>query len=258
VGAAPRHPRIRLAGARREADGGRWRVAATIEQSAPAFTLTLPLTLTTAAGPVRRNVTVDSTHTAVTFQGVARPLSLHIDPDHHVLRRLADPELPATINGLKRIQSVRLVWDAAKARPGVRPAVERLVRSLGLAAAEAGECPAPLAGSDRGCLVVGGGGTHRIPGLGAAAVTVEASRFVVNGHAYPLDRYAFFGVFDDTGSPGRVSALYLPGRRIDPLGIGKATHYGRYSYLVLDGGSVVAKGTWPADHSPVAKTWEAQ
>ncbi|MDQ2105484.1 M1 family metallopeptidase, partial [Azospirillum isscasi] len=86
-------PTLELAGAKAEGGG----VALTLRQSEPAYGLTVPVEVRTAAGTERHTIRLDGREATVTIPTAAAPRALSVDPGFGLFRRLAPGEAPPTL-----------------------------------------------------------------------------------------------------------------------------------------------------------------
>lgn len=251
-------PRLALEDVRREPADGAWQVAGRLRQQAPHFRATWDLVLESGAGPVAQTVELDGA--AAGFRMAARrpPTSLVVDPEAHVLRRLAPEEIPPAVNALKASPAVTVVLCDSGAPDAPRLA-DILVRSLGIGARATVVAEADLDGRralEQDLILVGlPRDPSRLPPL-PAGVVLAPDGLAVAGAAYADPGDTFFGVFRRAGTVGRVAAVLLSlGPEGAAAAAAKITHYGRFSYLVFRGGVNRVQGIWPADASPVRLRW---
>jgi len=223
-------PEPRIAGAEAVARGSGYRLRVTIEQRAPPYRLRLPLLVRTAGGDAARTVDIDGVRQTVTLDVDRPPLAVVLDPDARVVRRLAPDEAPPILRALMVDPATTLVVVSPVLEAGVNSLAVRLLDHPPRFASARVEPPAaPL-------LVVGlhGDVDAWLARTGLGARPPEAERG---------DAQVWMARREAGGPVGVVSvrdadALTALAR---PL-----PHYGRSSWLVLDGGRVVARGTWPA------------
>ena len=87
-------PAVRIASARAKADDGRVRLTLTVEQSAPAYTLRLPLEIVFPGRAETRWIDVRRTREVITVDVDALPEGVRLDPDLRVWRVLDREQLP--------------------------------------------------------------------------------------------------------------------------------------------------------------------
>ncbi len=227
-------PTVNIAAAHARREQGRVRLQLTLEQTAPAYALHLPVEI--VAGARRHTIWVDvqSRHATAVVDVDAIPQSVRLDPDLRVWRTLDTRQLPPILRS----------WIVARA-PGlvqVSPADD--VRAAGAALAErlcevAPELIAPDAMTRRSepLLIVG---LHDDVDRALARARLPPRPAVVSGRGsaqvWTLSR--------TTGAPiAVISAADAAALRAleRPL-----PHYGAQSWLVFENSRVVDRGTWPA------------
>ena len=237
-----------------------WQINGSIVQEKPYFQFDLELRLET--GNTRdswRQIRVAGPITRFSITGQDRPLKLTADPDANVLRRLFPQEIPPSINSLKGSSSVLMVLSSEN-RPQFKKAAEILIAALGLKKYEfvkIGDLiPKETAQSD--ILLVGNPGDIRLLRNLPNQIALQQGGFRLNHQFYNRPSDSFFGVFAHPWSENRVMALFWPLSSENAEMIArKITHYGKYSYLVFEGGKNRAKGFWNIDNSPLVYKWDS-
>jgi len=82
-------------------DNGRFLVRGVLTQEEPAYALTLPVVVTTAAGNATALIEARGRATPFSLAVPGRPLALAVDPAAEVFRLLDPAEIPATVNSVK-------------------------------------------------------------------------------------------------------------------------------------------------------------
>jgi hypothetical protein len=226
-------PALRLHSAASVREGARWRVDVELTQDAPGYRLRVPLVLGFAGGTEEtRWVDFGRERARFALSVDRRPERVSLDPGARLFRRLASGEAPpilrqamldpATVTVLAGAEAAgealarRLTEHPLRLRPVTAPPPSAPVLLVGLV----GEVERYLA---RHGLPPRPSGLGTTPGPATAWV-------------WTLER--------DHGAPVTVaaardeSALAALAR---PL-----PHYGRQSWLVFDGATVIARGTWPS------------
>jgi aminopeptidase N len=230
-------PDVRVESARAEPAGGRHRVHVTLVQAAPAYALSLPLALHTAAGTELRTVQMTQLRETVVIESASAPESVRLDPDLRVLRRLEARELPPILR--------QVMLDAATR---VQLALEPAQRETGLALARAlldhsPDTGPPDANAPR--LVIG---LHEAVdrALASAGLPPRPETLAGRGSAQVWTGYSETGRALAVISARDVAALQALMR---PL-----PHYGRQSWLVFDGARAIDRGVWPVEAASVPVT----
>jgi hypothetical protein len=234
-----------------------------LEQTAPAYTLEVPVRVTFAdREPEAWMVRMDGASFSEARRFAGRPRGLEIDPDFDLFRKLHRGEAPAAISQLMGADSLTAIL-APGAPPELREAYRAVARDLGRAT--------PLGIPADGALVLddlraGGAWIFGEPSWAARlreqvppAVEIDERSFRVAGRSF------------DRATHTLVLALPHPNARQEALGWmlasdaaaaeavgGKLARYGKYSYLVFAGAENVAKGTWEITRSPLKVTWEEE
>jgi len=227
-------PAVRIAGADARPESGRIRLRLTVEQSAPAYALRVPVEIVSAGRSEMRAIDVGRTRDVVTLDVDALPDGVRLDPDVRLWRVLDAEQVPPILRQWIIASAPRLVQ--ASAGEDVRSAAAELSRrffevpprSLSRDALKQGGEPALLVGlhADVDAALAHAGLPPRpaaLAGRGSAQV-------------WTLDR-----------TPDRpvavVSVKYADALLARP---GPLPHYGGQSWLVFDGRRVLDRGVWPA------------
>lgn len=256
----PGAPALAVEGARAERRGGRWTVGATIRQvheGAP-YALSLPVVVQTDAGPVRTVVDVEGRETSLRIDTEARPLALHVDPDHDVFRALDPRELPPSLGqifGDSRVLAVLPSAAPAAEREAWRALVETWRRADHAIESVADADVAGLP-PDRSVWLLGR--DNRLAGWfleREPRVRLEASALVLGSERVPIDGHAAAVATRHPAAPDRAVGWILNAAPRAFAGLGrKLPHYGRYSYVAFEGDEPVNTlgGQWPPDDSPLS------
>jgi aminopeptidase N len=222
-------PRLAIAAAEATRRGAGYRIRVALEQGSPPYRLRVPLGVRTASRDIAHMVDLEDAHRSFTIDVDERPLAVTLDPDLRLFRRLAADEAPPILRGL--------IVDPATALVVVSPALAGAAQSL---AARLLDHPPRLHAADQPPATT----PLLIIGLRAdidawLARTRMAPR---PPQAQKGDAQVWMAGREKGGAVGLVSvrdaaALVALER---PL-----PHYGRQSWLVLEGGRVIERGTWP-------------
>ncbi|AIB14737.1 peptidase M1 (plasmid) [Azospirillum argentinense] len=234
-------PTLELVQAKGNGDG----VALILRQGEPAYGLTVPVEVQTAAGTERHDVRLDGRETTVTIRTAAAPRALAVDPGFGLFRRLAPGEAPPTLRDVTLDHAATTVIAAdGPAAEAARALAERLADGKPRIAADRADGhanpAAPLA-------VIGTTGEvdrllarlglppmpDSLKGRGTARVWTART---------PQGRPLLAVAADDAAA---LQALLRP-----------LPHYGRQSWLVFEGARAVDRGVWPAGDSPLRVSFE--
>jgi hypothetical protein len=256
----PGAPRLALEGVRAEEVRGGWKVTGRLAQEAPPYSLAVPLMLETEGSEVDGKISLQGETASFTLDSKDRPRRLVVDPDVDIFRRLNPTEIPPVINNLKGSKSI-VALAARTALPEMIASSKILLEALGHKNApvlsEAETSPERLKGHD---ILYIGLPERKIllPSL-QDALSLSHKAFTLDGKTYQDPGDVLFVVLPHPLDAHRVAALFLPlaGTQTEREAL-KIPHYGKYSYLVFQGGENKVKGTWPALTSPLTHvfTWK--
>jgi aminopeptidase N len=222
-------PSLRIADARAERVAGGWRLGLALEQGAPAYTITVPLTVRTAAGEIRQRVELSRERDSAVFELKAEPLQVELDPELRLWRRLAATEAPPILRDAMLAEHPALI--TLNANPGLRAAAQALAERL--------LEREPTQSENASTLLVVGLHADIDAWLARKGMAVRPARLAAaSGSAQVWTARAKDGRIIVLVSVHDAPALAALAR---PL-----PHYGRQSYLAFDGSRVLTRGTWPA------------
>jgi aminopeptidase N len=226
----PGAPRVTLAAAAAARDGARHRVRVELAQDVPAYRLRVPLAVRTAGGESVHTLALADARQSFTIAVDERPLAVALDPDLRLFRRLAADEAPPILRGLMVDPSTALVV-ASPALAGAAQSLAARLLDHPPRLAGAGQPPpaAPL-------LVVG---LHAdvdawLARTGLPARPPQAAKGDGQVWIAPRGKAGAVGLVS-VRDAASLAALARP-----------LPHYGRQSWLVLEAGRVIERGTWPA------------
>ena len=223
-------PPLAIAAAEATHHGASHRIHVVLTQGSPSYRLRVPLTVRTASGELAHTVDLEGAQQSFTIDVDERPLAVTLDPDLRLFRRLATDEAPPILRGL--------IVDPATALVVVSPALADAAQSL---AGHLLDHPPPMHAAhqppDTTPLLVVGLRADIDAWLARAGMAARPPQ------AEKGDAQVWMAARKEAGAVGLVSvrdaaALAALER---PL-----PHYGRQSWLVLEGSRVIERGTWPA------------
>ncbi|WP_349371135.1 M1 family aminopeptidase [Salinarimonas sp.] len=220
-------PRVILADAAPLADGTG--VSLTLAQDAPAYRLSVPVRIETAAGPVETIVRLDAETRTFRLETPAAPDAVHVDPDFGVVRALLDGETAPALRDVLRADDLTLVAPSP-ALPFAE--AQALVRRLVGADAALDAASAP---PDAPAIVVGlTADVARLAAEGAPARAGEARAWIAR-----------------EGPP----RLHLSADTPDALAdlVGRLRFYAKESLVVVADGEAVRRETWETGASPLTR-----
>ena len=245
-------PQLRLADVKQVRQGQEWIVSGRLIQEGRPYRLQLPLVLETEAGLLSRSLAASGEVTPFLLRSPSQPLRLSIDPEADLFRRLAQSEVPATVNSLRELRNLAVILADGTDRL-VREAAADLLTGLGRKATWYRENQALAADLSKSDLLLVG--WPRSPALRPqlpGGLTIDPDGFTLNGESYPDPSAVLFAVFPRGGLPALQCGLFLP---LSPAGAKiaarKIPHYGTFSYLAFIQGNNRLKGVWPVTSSPL-------
>ncbi len=251
-------PQLALTQIERTTTAAGSRISGIIQQHGPVYELEVPIRLSSAKTTQTETIRVQAEKTPFEIQTSFVPERLEADPGIDLLRRLAEEEMPPTINRLKSARDLLVVLPDGQAADPARQAADRLTRALGIEHVEmiAAAGWTPEQPPARNILIMQARDFSTRTDIGARGLVITQDRFSYNEAPYDRRRHTYVGVYPHPERPELVAAVYLFGRNEDRLRVAtKVPHYGRYSYLIFEKTRNVAKGTWPVDRSPLIHVW---
>ncbi|MEK7435291.1 MAG: M1 family aminopeptidase [Pseudomonadota bacterium] len=222
-------PALRIADARAEPAGGGWRLHLSLEQGTPAYAVSVPLRIETAAGSIVRRVELARERETAVLDLPARPLQLALDPEFRLWRVLAAGEAPPIL------RDAMLAAQPALLTPGADAAVRAAASSLAQRLLER----APGAQQSAGTLLVAGLHADIDAWLASADMSARPALLAANkGSAQ---------VWTARAPDGRIVVLVSARDAASLAALARPLpHYGRHSHLVFEGARMLERGTWPA------------
>jgi hypothetical protein len=92
-------PVLTLERAKIEKKGAAFLLNLRIRQQKPAYTMSLPVSIDTADGVVKREIVIEKAVENISIELRSRPLSVDIDPGYENFRILSDSEVPPSLGG---------------------------------------------------------------------------------------------------------------------------------------------------------------
>jgi len=250
-------PQVALEGLAATHRGREWVVTGQVIQTAPYYEIDTELMLECPGSVQKINIRLSGPETAFTLRSSLAPATLVLDPEVAIFRKLADAEIPPSINSLKGATDVVVVL-ADGLDPAIEKASQTLITGLGVEIdriVSNGQADAALLKA-HDLLLIGYSSTIALGAKTQDRVIFKPNGYVIDGETYNTAEDAFFGVFVHPLAPQRAVALFWP---LTPsyaeIAARKITHYGKYSYLVFQRGQNRVKGVWPVVDSPLIHRW---
>jgi hypothetical protein len=218
--------------------GGTYLASFTLTQSAPAYALRVPVTLKTQTGTVEHLVELNDTGQPYTLELDAQPLTLSIDPDLRLFRRITDAEMPPLLRQVMTDPATITVVagrDAALHKTAAELAGKLLDNTPRITDDSAA---LPL-----GQLLVIGTYDETAAFLQKHQLPAAPQQLTDKGSARVWAAKQKNGKIVVVISAANTEALQA---LIRPL-----PHYGKESYLVFENSKVIERGVWPAE----GKVW---
>jgi aminopeptidase N len=230
----PGGPSLTVSAAGMESEGNKPQVLVTLEQTAPAYALHVPIELVFGDHSETRWIDITRLREQVRLDVPAAPQGIRVDPDLRVWRVLDPGQLPPILRQWFISRTPRLVL--ASESDEVRAAAVSLAQRL-FEVAPRVAAPQDI-GSDGGPVLLVGLHEEIDAMLERAGLAPRPKELSGQGSAQ------VWTVQGDRGAPLAV----VSGESAEAL---KALqrplpHYGSQSWLVFDGSRALARGTWPA------------
>ena len=226
----------------------RYRLRLQFVQPQPAYALRVPLQLTTGERKETRWVDIDGAHAAVDLPLDFAPTEVRLDPDLRVWRLPDASQLPPILR----------LWIVARApRVVIADALPEAGRAGDAGVVEAADALArrlferPPARTDAAAL---GGGSEPVLLVGThGAVTGVLQRAGLPGAPETMPPGGDVRVWAARAAGGPPLAVVAAKDAAALHAVARPLpHYGSQSWLVFDGGRVIARGVWEAPGSAVA------
>jgi aminopeptidase N len=225
-------PNLRLESAQAVRDADQWRVDFTLGQDRPAYQSRVPVAVDAGSDQQVHWVDFDREHATFSLRSAQRPRSITLDPDARLLRRLAPGEAPPILRRAMLDPTTVTVLTGAE-EAGAALARRVVEHPLQLRSPEAPLPAAPL-------LLVG--------------LEREVNRYLAR-HGLP-PRPAELSATPDRATAWVWTAARTTGEPVTVVSARDTTalaalgrplpHYGRQSWLVFEGRTATARGTWPS------------
>jgi uncharacterized iron-regulated protein len=199
-----------------------------IEQHTEApYVLTVPVLVETASGPKTLWQKIDSKKNIIDFGRYNQILSVTIDPDYDIFRRLSPEEFPPVLSRFFGAEKRYFVMPQSEAEKRIYAQFAGFLRHLGFSELDAGQATA------HGRLQ--GGSFIALGDQAAADYGIKPLPDIKNG--------VLVDVRPSPSSPDEVAVAIKASSDRELAAIqSKLLHYGRYSFLRFENGVAVDKG----------------
>jgi hypothetical protein len=244
-------PLLGLENAKLQSAKGANRVTGTITQSAPEFDLDVPVRVIAQGDTTWTTVELRGPRTDFSISSDAKPSEVAVDPEFDLFRLLHEEEIAPALSGVMGAERTRFILGSESSR--------QLQEALNAAITEWGA-------NDSDCVMVEGdaecekhwiGATWLLgPGKWAHEFSAKAAK------GTPAETAKGSIVLATTGKigsePGPIGVFLPENDEVVTAIARKIPHYSKYSYLVFEGTTNVAKGTWEAGNSPLRVAFDSK
>lgn len=235
-------PHLTLADAKLTGEGKARSLAITLEQSAPFYRLNVPVRIVTEAGTTNLTIPIDGDQKTETVQLNGKIVSLNIDPEHSLFRRLLPGEAPPILRDilLDKAAETILLGEDEEWRNAAGSLAAALFRTPSVPPLAAGISKLP----ETPLLVVGRraelDGFLKAHELGERPAALSAQS---DARAWTASR------------PGGKAILFVEAEDAAALGalIRPLPHYRSKSFILFQQGKAVENGVWPTISGPMVR-----
>ena len=222
-------PNLRIAGAAAKPVAGGWRLSVTLAQEAPAYALSVPLSVRTADGEITRRIGLAHDRETLVLELPAEPLQITLDPEMRLLRKLAATEAPPILRDAMLARNPMLITATAST------AFEAASRELAASMLERSPAESNSAS------------TRLVVGLHADVDAWLSREGMASRPAMLAATHGSAQVWTARAGDGRIVVLVSAQDAPSLAALARPLpHYGRESYLVFQGARLIERGAWPA------------
>ncbi len=224
-------------------------VSCELLQTEPAYTLIVPLVITTPGGDQEFSVEMRGLRTEVTLpvKGARR---LAVDPDCHLFRHLDPAEIEATLRQV--FATDEATFSTGDHDPLLVAAAKDFAESFTEEKNPVFQADGAIPGQEGTGVLINPGPALR-DRLLPTGLYVSGKTVVLNGKRYSLEKFDLAYVVVDPDHEDRTLLVVFCAspQRLAALA-NRLSHYGKYSWLLLPaGGGRVVRGNWPTGSSPL-------
>jgi hypothetical protein len=258
-------PALRVSQPRVEAGDDGYVLSALIEQTqaGPAYDLSVPLAVQLQGQPDawQTDVRLQETSARIELNLPARPLTLDVDPEFDVFRRLHRAEIPPSVSQAVGAGQVLIVLPS-QAPASLQEAYRKLAEQWRAGAPEQVRIESDedlqRLPDDRAVWLFGWRNRFRsqlAEGLSGYAFVDQTDSVRIAGSQLERDSNAVVVLARQPSNPDQALGWVAAEQAAALAAVGrKLPHYGRYSYLAFTGEKAdnVLKGQWPVRGSPMS------
>ncbi len=249
-------PRLVVRNVRRRKTGASWKIDGELLQKERVFSLRVPVRITFQSDTLDTILTVNGAQKPLSFVVKKKPLSLAVDPDYNIMRRLNHGEISPVLNLILGDEKPLIVLPG-KTSPQMAAAYRQLAQQLthsGQGTTKR-DSDVQLADLRSASIFLLGN-----PNENALYEKVQAA--LKNKLGFRQNHWTLHGKIFQQKSV--VAAFWNPWNKqkglclfaaatpavVPTLGM-KIMHYGKYGYLIFDGTQAVDKGEWAVKNNPL-------
>jgi len=245
-----------------ERDGPMYEVTAEIRQTSPGFRLQIPVVVTTPTDRFRSSYGITQQKQDITIRVDNTPLSLEVDPDFDVFRRLHPQELPPTVARLYGDKELLVVLPSNAPKP-----LETAYKDVAQLLTKSGDAT-EVKDKDLTDTQIN---AQSLFLLGSPSENIAFDRMSLPSGRYVIGKddirigdadysSADLAVAVVTDHPDRVDKIvaFLYGNTPESIENAgdKLVHYGKYSWVTFRGVERWDRGTWDVTKSPLKYTFK--
>ncbi len=247
-------PVIGVQDCRVKEEDGHFLLEGRLTQERPCYELEVPVRIEWDGGSEDMIVILDGEESEFHWEGRSRPVSIGVDPEFDLFRRLYRAEIPAALSQTLGAEKTLIIISSSESeekRNALRTMIEGWGDSGGFEITD--ESEVDTIPSDQAVWLFG---DTRFTDRFAAALppgsALEEGSWNLDGELHDPSNHSLVLTVPHPATPDLSWSLFLPADATSIPSIGrKIPHYGKYGYLAFDGDQNVAKGEWPSGLSPM-------
>jgi hypothetical protein len=240
-----------------EAKDGAFQVKLQLKQAVPPYRLNLPVVTTHVEGSQTSLFEMDSQLQEFFLKVPSQPVSLTVDPELNLFRRLHPAELPPTLDKAlgEPVPGGLLIVKPSAGRPQLLEEYEiaaTMLEAHGEVRVDREVSESDLA---RGLFILGGPENNlllkRFPNLLPPDLLLTDRGFVFKDKKYEAGTSILLSQRNPFAREKTVCIFFSQEPRDIRSTVRKLIHYGKYSYVVFEDSTSVDKGTFPEEANPL-------